>query len=710
MHSSLRDLGRALTLGPILALLSCGGDDLVAPTTGSIAITTTTGGPAPDPDGYAISVNDGAEVGINANGIHQVDELPAGSHTVRLGGMAANCTVEGSNPRPVSVEAGATATVQFIVTCGPTSGSLGITSSTSGPSPDPDGYTITLDGADRGALGVNNALTLEGVPAGDHLVGLSGVAGNCQILGDNPRTVTVIAGASVSAAFEISCTAPPANAGSLRIITTTTGTDPDADGYAFAVDGGSSQPIGVSATATVANVAAGSHSVRLSGLAGNCSLQGANPRSATVSTGVSADVSFAIVCTAARGALEIATTTTGGSPDPDGYTVALDNGAAQAIGTNAVLTIANVSASAHQVTLGGLATNCTVAGENPRPVTVTAGVTAAVSFSVSCTAPPSSSKIAFNSWDGGTAAIYVVNPDGTGLTKLTPEGQDDRRPLWSPDRSKIAFVRNIVELWAMSSDGRNRVRLTNRLADGNGTFRWSPDGSMIAFETNDEMVECELDGVPSLCPLPQIWIMRSDGSSVRKVADGADPSWAPDGRRIAFAADGEIQVANADGTGRGTLTNQPRGAFLPAWSPAGGRIAFVTPVQGEGSTEILVMNEDGTNVVNLTSGRGSDSEPLWSRDGSRIAFTTFDPVPEGTNHEVAVMNPDGGNRRILTDNPASDAAVTWSPEGDRLAFMRKAFGDPIDIDVYVINVNGTGERNLTNNPEITDDWPTWSSE
>ena len=74
------------------------------------------------------------------------------------------------------------------------------------------------------------------------------------------------------------------------------------------------------------------------------------------------------------------------------------------------------------------------------------------------------------------------------------------------------------------------------------------------------------------------------------------------------------------------------------------------------------------------------------------------------------MNPDGSNRRILTDNPASDGSATWSPEGDRLAFMRKDFGDPNAIDVYVINVDGTGERNLTNNPEITDDWPSWSSE
>jgi Tol biopolymer transport system component len=354
-----------------------------------------------------------------------------------------------------------------------------------------------------------------------------------------------------------------------------------------------------------------------------------------------------------------------------------------------------------------MATNCTVAADNPRPVTVTAAGTAAVSFSIGCTAPPSSSKIAFNSWDGGTAAIYVANPDGTGLTKLTPGAEDDRRPLWSPDRSKLAFVRNIVELWVMSADGSNRVRLTNRLADGISDFRWSPDGSMIAFESNDAMVECQLDGVPSMCPLPQIWTVRPDGSEVTKVVDGSDPSWAPDGRRIAFTADDQIQVVNADGTGGQTLTNEPGGAFQPVWSPAGGRIAFVTLVQrAREVTEILVMKEDGTQVSNLTSGRGADSEPLWSPDGSKIAFNTYDPLLEGTNFEVAVMNPDGSGRTLLTNNPASDGVTTWSPEGDRLAFMRKATA----IDVYVINVDGSGERNLTNNPAITDDWPSWSSD
>ena len=629
-----------------------------------------------------------------------------------LSGIAANCQVAGENPRAVTVTPGAAVTAAFTLTCTappPVTGGIRVTTTTTGDSRDPDGYAFAVDGGPTQPVGTAATATVVGLATGNHTVTLTGIAGNCAVEGANPRPVTVADGGTAEIAFAIACTAA---SGSLRITTTTTGDSPDQDGYTASVDGGTAQSIEVNGTRMVSGLNPGSHQVTLGGLASNCTISGSNPRSATVNAGNTVEISFSVSCpvTSPAGSIEITTTTTGNSQD-DGYTVALDGGTAQPIGANATVTLANVAAGQRQVTLGGIAANCTVGGENPRRVSVTAGSNSTVRFDITCSTPSSTAKIAFNSWNGGTAAIYVVNPDGTGRTALTPAGEDDRRPLWSPDRSKIAFMRNNVEIWVMSSDGGNRVKLTDRLADGNSPFRWSPDGRMIAFERNDEMVECTLDGVPSLCPLDQIWTMNADGSNLTKVADGTDPSWAPDSRRIAFTADRQIQVANADGTGRRTLTNQSRGAFQPTWSPAGGRIAFVTLVQREGDVgEILVMNDDGSQVSNLTAGRGYDSEPVWSRDGSKIALVTFDPLPEGTNHEVAVMNLDGSGRRVLTSNPATDSDVTWSPQGDRLGFMRKSYGDPTAIDVYVINVDGGGERNLTQNPEITDDWPSWSSE
>ncbi|HEX5576371.1 MAG TPA: hypothetical protein VFX42_10895, partial [Gemmatimonadales bacterium] len=243
---------RLLLQGALLTGLGCGGGDIQEPGTGGITITTVTNGVEADADGYSIRIDQGPETPITINATMQRAELELGSHMVQLGGVAPNCTVAGDNPRAVIVSSGETPAVSFEITCSATTGSLQITSATGGSSPDPDGYIVTLDGSDRGALAVSGAVTLDGLTAGSHSVGLSGVAGNCSVEGENPRPVTVTPGSSSTAAFTIVCSTPQPGAGSLRITTATTGVEPDIDGYAFVVDGGTSQPIGASATTILA--------------------------------------------------------------------------------------------------------------------------------------------------------------------------------------------------------------------------------------------------------------------------------------------------------------------------------------------------------------------------------------------------------------------------------------------------------------------------
>src|SRR6185295_16078860 len=113
------------------------------------------------------------------------------------------------------------------------------------PSPDADGYSITVDGTDRGTLAGTAELTLDGLTPGDHQVGLSGIAANCRTQGDNPRVATVTPGAVGTAAFVIICVTPPATTGRLTITTITSGSAQDPDGYSFALDGGATQSIGL---------------------------------------------------------------------------------------------------------------------------------------------------------------------------------------------------------------------------------------------------------------------------------------------------------------------------------------------------------------------------------------------------------------------------------------------------------------------------------
>src|SRR5439155_1463313 len=118
--------------------------------------------------------------------------LTAASHTVELSGIAANCTVSGQNPRTVTVPTGGTTTT-FSITCTalpPPTGDLTVTAATSGQDLDPDGYTVTVDGGQSRSLDVTASTTYT-LTAASHTVELSGIAANCTVSGQNPRTVTV---------------------------------------------------------------------------------------------------------------------------------------------------------------------------------------------------------------------------------------------------------------------------------------------------------------------------------------------------------------------------------------------------------------------------------------------------------------------------------------------------------------------------------------
>ena len=105
-----------LIVGTLLSGVSCG-DNLAPPFTGSIEVTTATSWPEPDADGYVVTFDEGSPTAIGANATLRRDNLQPGSHTVRVAGIAANCTAAGENPRPVVVQAGHTAPVPFTITC-----------------------------------------------------------------------------------------------------------------------------------------------------------------------------------------------------------------------------------------------------------------------------------------------------------------------------------------------------------------------------------------------------------------------------------------------------------------------------------------------------------------------------------------------------------------------------------------------------------------
>ena len=87
----------------------------------------------------------------------------------------------------------------------PRTGSLAVSTVTAGAEPATDGYTLLIDGTEHGPIGAAAIVTLSDITPGPHTLGLSNVAGNCVIQGDNPRGVTVVAGEITTIAFDITC-------------------------------------------------------------------------------------------------------------------------------------------------------------------------------------------------------------------------------------------------------------------------------------------------------------------------------------------------------------------------------------------------------------------------------------------------------------------------------------------------------------------------
>jgi len=225
--------------------------------------------------------------------------------------------------------------------------------------------------------------------------------------------------------------------------------------------------------------------------------------------------------------------------------------------------------------------------------------------------------IAFTSDHDDNNEIYVMNTDGTGVTRLTNSPAYEDHAAWSPDGQHIAFVSDRdgnIEIYMMNADGSGATRLTKDPAHEHHPT-WSPDGQHIAFvsdrDGNDE-----------------IYMMNADGSGVTRLTNDSArdtlPTWSPDGHRVAFSSvddyyNYEITAINVDDSSRQTILAR-RGILVwaPDWSPDGMRIAFVGDLD-MGKRDIYIVNVDGSGLSRVTHGSHA-VYPTWSPDGTRIAF------------------------------------------------------------------------------------------
>src|SRR5437868_9394321 len=263
-------------------------------------------------------------------------------------------------------------------------------------------------------------------------------------------------------------------------------------------------------------------------------------------------------------------------------------------------------------------------------------------------------KIAFHSTRDGDFQIYVMNPDGSGVARVTNDTGGSVDPIWSQDGKRIAYANfhsGRAEVFVINVVGTGETQLTT---EGGFPGAWSPDGTRIAFVNNSDGDD-------------EIFTMNPDGTGITRLTDNTfrdSPSaWSPNGAQILFQSDREdgdeeIYVMNADGGGVTRLTHSPGRdeGDRAGWSPDGTRIVFSSDRDG-GQLHVFVMNADGSAVTQLTSGPFVDDDPVWSPDGQQIAFHS---TRDGGDEDIFVMNADGSGVTALTFNDGvADAVPVW---------------------------------------------------
>jgi hypothetical protein len=371
-----------------LSLLLAGCSDPLAPGQGALRIALSVVGIDGDPNGYHFTI-DGRHPGVLQGPGELTMTVGSGRHTVSMAPLASNCSAVTPTAQEAKVSPSDTALVAFAIECRAATGVIEIRSATTGADSDPDGYFVSLDGGTLRGLWSSGTVRYSGVPAGVHSVALSGMSPNCTVSGPNPRTdVQVTSGGlardTTKVSFDVACAD---TTGAVRVITATSGSSPDTNGYLVTAAPGLVTPRRVlpNDTIVVGRIRPGTVSVGIGDIATNCLSTGQNPKTTAVTMGDTTEVRFDVSCVA-PGTVRVTANVTG--PDPDSsYQVSVDGGPAIPLPAGAQLSL-NLVPGSRNIQLLGVASNCAVSGANPVVVSVTAGATTDVPFDVACTPIP----------------------------------------------------------------------------------------------------------------------------------------------------------------------------------------------------------------------------------------------------------------------------------------------------------------------------------
>ena len=289
-------------------------------------------------------------------------------------------------------------------------------------------------------------------------------------------------------------------------------------------------------------------------------------------------------------------------------------------------------------------------------------------------------RIYFGAFDPAhrrSADMYTVRAGGDDLKQITEAGtQRDICPATSADGKRVALCSDRTgnyEIWTMDANGKSLRQLTS--LGGYAIFPdWSPSGDSVAF-TYGSATDPDITGIWVADPDTGAAHRLVPAATASGTWADAYPVYSPDGSTVLFVrqrlefdpvegfpfpVEGQLWTYDLSS---GALTQLTSDAGVkdqvPDWSPDGDRIAYVA------DDDLWVMDADGSDQVNLTHSANSEFGAAWSPRGGWIAFTgSGGPVPAGQRY-VQVVRPDGSGRHVVAPTPGLLQAVpAWQPLGD----------------------------------------------
>ncbi len=269
---------------------------------------------------------------------------------------------------------------------------------------------------------------------------------------------------------------------------------------------------------------------------------------------------------------------------------------------------------------------------------------------------------------GEPPAIRSMRPDGSDdhLVVIPPSGSFGF--AWSPDGSRIAFVRGVPEdgridydIWVMEADGTQPMALTtHRGSEKHPT--WSPDGQWIAFSRSLPHA-VSIFRTRAVAPLGRA--TRLTWGATRRNVDVIDtsPAWSPTGDHIVFGRDHLSHITLEDTftlgsvTADGEFTRLGRRLGQPSWSPSGDRLAAINPGDCcNFSGPLFTLAPDGSDVVQIVERDWEFFGPsFWASDAARIVFETSG---SGCSQWWTVPS-DGSEAPTPSPTPACAEIVAW---------------------------------------------------